>query len=200
MPELMKVWSAIGLDGALLILGLVSGILAMYRGFTREMLTLANWGIAAGAAYLVGNQRAVAEDLAQKYQQNPTLVQIGLAIVAFLLVLVLMYLFTGRMADRVLDSRIGMIDRMLGFLFGVLRGALLVVILFAFWVKFFPIPKEQEASLTNARSLPYVQRASDALSAALEPLVDSVVKKISPQRGGPEVDEQAPDRPGRQRS
>ena len=171
MPQLLKAWSAVGLDGSLLILCLISGVLAMYRGMTREVLTLANWVIAGGAAYLMFLQRPLAEDLGQKYSQNPVLMQIGMTAVVFLLTLIIIYVVTGRFADRVLDSRIGMIDRVLGFGFGVARGALLVVIAFMFYTKFFPITKEQAASIPNARSLSFVQDTSDRLQTMLEPLV-----------------------------
>lgn len=183
MPQLMKAWSAIGLDGALLILCLISGVLAMYRGVTREVLTLANWVIAGAAGYLMFLQRPLAEDLGQKYGQNPTLIQIGMTAVAFLLTLIVIYVITGRIADRVLDSRVGMIDRILGFGFGVVRGALLVVIAFMFYTKFFPITKEQAGAIPNARSLGFVQGASEKLQTMLEPLVGAMMKKFNTRDG-----------------
>ena len=191
MPQFVKAWSAIGLDGSLLILCLISGVLAMYRGVTREVLTLANWVLAGGAAYLMFLQRPMAEEMALKYGQNPTLVQIGLTAIVFLVSLIVIYLITGRFADRVLDSRIGMVDRLLGFGFGVLRGILLVVIAFMFYTKFFPISKDQAASIPNARSIGFVQGASDRLQVMLEPLVNSMMKKFNtrdgeePAQGGP---------------
>ena len=183
MPQLVKAWSAIGLDGSLLILCLISGVLAMYRGVTREVLTLANWVIAGGAAYLMFLQRPLAEDMGNKYGQNPTLVQIGLTAIAFLLSLIVVYLITGRFADRILDSRVGMIDRLLGFGFGVLRGILLVVIAFMFYTKFFPISKEQAGTIPNARSIGFVQGASDRLQVRLEPLVAAMMKKFNSRDG-----------------
>ena len=192
MPQLIKAWSAIGLDGSLLILCLISGILAMYRGVTREVLTLANWVLAGAAAYLMFMQRPLAEDLGTKYGQNPTLMQIGMTAIAFLVSLIIVYVITGRFADRVLDSRVGMIDRLLGFGFGVLRGILLVVIAFMFYTKFFPISKDQAASIPNARSLGFVQGASDRLQTMLEPLVASLMKKFNSRDG----EEPAPGAPG----
>ena len=183
MPQLVKAWSAVGLDGSLLILCFISGVLAMYRGMTREVLTLANWVIAGGAAYLMFLQRAWAEDLGQKYGQNPVLMQIGMTALVFLLTLIVIYVLTGRFADRILDSRVGMIDRLLGFGFGVLRGVLLVVIAFMFYTKFFPITKEQAASIPNARSLDFVQNTSDRLQIMLEPLVGSLMKKFNTRDG-----------------
>ena len=183
MPQLLKAWSAIGLDGSLLILCLISGVLAMYRGATREVLTLANWVIAAAIGYLVFLQRPLAEELGQKYGPSATLMQIGMTAVAFLLSLIIVDVVTGRLADRVLDSRVGMIDRLLGFGFGVFRGVLLVVIAFMFYTKFFPIPKDQAATIPNARSIGFVQSASERLQTILEPLVAGITKKFNARDG-----------------
>lgn len=183
MPQLVKAWSTVGLDGSLLILCLISGILAMYRGMTREVLTLANWVIAAGAAYLMFLQRPLADDLGQKYGQNPVLMQIAMTALAFLLTLIVVYIITGRFADRVLDSRVGMIDRLLGFGFGVVRGGLLVIIAFMFYTKFFPIAADQAGSIPNARSLGFVQSASERLKIMLGPLGASLEKKLNKQDG-----------------
>ena len=38
------------LDAAILALALISGLLAMYRGFSREVLSIGSWIAAAGAA------------------------------------------------------------------------------------------------------------------------------------------------------
>jgi membrane protein required for colicin V production len=186
VSEALKIWSYIGLDGSLLIIGLLSGVLAMYRGMTRELLTIANWVIAAGAGYLLFNQKDLAESLAKNYGQQEKLMQIAMAIIAFLSVLIVMYLITGRIADRILDSRIGVIDRVMGFGFGVARGVLLIVIAFMFYTKFFPISKEQEAGIPNARTLPMVRNMSDGLATTLEPLVGDVMKRLGRSGDGDE--------------
>jgi hypothetical protein len=40
------------LDAALLALGLISALLAMYRGLMRELLSIVSWAVAAAAGYL----------------------------------------------------------------------------------------------------------------------------------------------------
>ena len=46
--------------------------------------------------------------------------------------MIVVHLITARISDTVLDSRVGAIDRILGFLFGVARGFVLVVIPYMF--------------------------------------------------------------------
>ena len=53
------------LDVALFSVAVLSGLLAMYRGFTREVLSILSWALAAGAVlYFVLNYKKEAEQLA----------------------------------------------------------------------------------------------------------------------------------------
>ena len=47
------------LDFILFGIMLVSGLLALARGFTRELLSLAAWGAAAGAAWFATKQKPI---------------------------------------------------------------------------------------------------------------------------------------------
>lgn len=113
---------------------LISAILATARGFTREVLSLATWaGSAAIAVYLW----LYHQDLVYPALINDELVaQIALVIVAFIVSLIVLHLITMRIADFVVDSRIGPLDRSLGFIFGFARGVLIavVVVIFGLWL------------------------------------------------------------------
>ena len=128
------------LDAAVLALALISGLLAMYRGFTRELLSIISWVVAGAAGAYVGySQRELAQNLAKSWSLGDQLVvavQGAIGVLVFLAVLLVVHLLTMRIADRVLDSHVGMIDRLLGFMFGVVRGLLVVGILFAGYDRF----------------------------------------------------------------
>jgi len=128
------------LDIALIVIAGLSGLLAMYRGFTREILSILSWALAAGAGLYVGVKKLDwAQQLTDKFHiPNKIITQVGLGGLVFLVVLVIVHLITARISDGILDSRVGMIDRVLGFTFGVLRGFLLIVILFAFFEFLYP--------------------------------------------------------------
>lgn len=130
------------LDAALLLVVLLSGIVAMYRGLTREVLSILSWAVAAGAVlYFVKFHKGIAEELAKQFA-NPVqtthvyIAQIAVGAVIFLIVLIAVHLITARIADGVLDSRIGIIDRVLGLAFGVARGFVIVLIPYMFAVSF----------------------------------------------------------------
>jgi len=130
------------LDAALVGVVAISGMVAMYRGLTREVLSIVSWIAAAGAAlYVTFYQSGLAEELAKQFASPPQQVhmiiaKISIGTVVFLIVLIIVHLITSHIADSVLDSRIGAIDRILGLAFGVVRGFILVVIPYMFAVSF----------------------------------------------------------------
>ncbi len=75
------------LDFILFGIMLVSGILALARGFTREVLSLIAWGAAALAAYFAIQQQQLL-DLVIPYVDKPILAQIAVGAVAFIIVLI----------------------------------------------------------------------------------------------------------------
>jgi len=130
------------LDAALVAVVAISGLVAMYRGFTREVLSILSWVAAAVAAfYVIFYQQGFAEELAKQLANPPQLVHLIIARIIigsaiFLIVLIIVHLITSHISDTVLDSRIGPIDRILGLGFGVVRGFILVVIPYMFAVSF----------------------------------------------------------------
>ena len=109
------------LDVILIVIMLISGFLAMVRGFTREVLSIFSWAVAAVAAlYLTPKYSAVLD----KYTNNPSVSQIAFAAGVFIITLIVVSLITFRISDKVLDSKVGALDRTLGFVFGLARGFL----------------------------------------------------------------------------
>lgn len=126
------------LDALVIAVCFISGLLAMYRGLSRELLSILSW-IVAGLAvlYFYFTQQQIAEDVARQMGTQVQIAQIAICAIIFLIVLILVHLLTSRISDAVLDSGVGMIDRLLGFAFGVLRGFLLIVIPFMMFDWFF---------------------------------------------------------------
>ncbi len=157
------------LDAALIAVAFISGLLAMYRGFAREMLSIVSWLVAAAAVlYFVLYHKPFAEEMAQQMGTQVTVAQIVVGALIFVIVLIVVHLITARLSDGILASRIGMIDRILGFIFGVFRGFILIVIPFMFYEAFFPNPEQQYPWVRDSASLPYIKTTGDALRSMLE--------------------------------
>jgi membrane protein required for colicin V production len=171
------------LDVLVLALATFSGLLALYRGFAREVLSILSWGVAAGAAfYFWKYHEPIARDVAQQIQAPPQVAQIGIALMIFLIVLVIVHLVTARISDTILDSRIGLIDRILGLGFGVLRGFVLVVIPYMFYAEFYK-PDDQVKWVRDAKSLPLIQRTGDTFKSILQQYTPEASRRGEPQQG-----------------
>jgi len=172
------------LDVVLLAILAISGLVAMYRGLTRELLSMVSWAAAAGAVvYFFRYHRPFAEEVAKQFASPVQTSYIYVAQVAiggliFLVVLVVVHLITSRISDTVLDSRVGAIDRILGFAFGVVRGFVLVVIPYMFYESFVPDPRQQAPWVREAISLPYIKSTGDSFRVML-------VRLVPPQLMGP---------------
>ncbi|MEJ2125029.1 MAG: CvpA family protein [Alphaproteobacteria bacterium] len=147
------------LDVVLIVIMLISAFLAMLRGLTREMLSIMSLALAALAALLAWSMY---HDRAAKLVGSETLGSALLVLVVFTVVLVVVSIITIRLADRVLDSRIGAIDRTLGFVFGLVRGLIIVVVAFELAVHFWQKEGMPEW-VTEARSLPMIESTGDAI-------------------------------------
>lgn len=155
------------LDLILFGIMLISGFLALMRGFTREVLSLVAWGAAAVAAYIAIKQPQLV-DLAMPYVGKQVLAQIAVGAVAFLVVLVIVSLISVKISDFVVDSSAGAFDRTLGFVYGVGRGFVLVVIAYLFYGWLLPFDK-QEDWVRNARTLPMIKSAGETLLSFMPP-------------------------------
>jgi membrane protein required for colicin V production len=118
------------LDVALIVVMLVSGLLAMVRGFMREILSIIAW-ILAAVATLYAYSKLL--PLAKQYFNNDIVAAVVVIGGVFLLTLLVVSIVTVRISDMVLDSRVGALDRTLGFLFGLARGLIIVVVAFMFF-------------------------------------------------------------------
>ena len=153
------------LDVILAFIMLLSGFLAMLRGLTREVLSILSWAAAALATlYVFGYTDYQAQ--VRTYIEPPILADATLAAGVFLIVLIVVSLITLRVSDKVLDSRIGALDRTLGFLFGLARGLVLVVIAFLFFSWLVPEDTQPEW-IKDARSLPILKGTGDAIVSLL---------------------------------
>ena len=178
------------LDIILIGVMLISGLLAMMRGITREILALLAW-VGAFVATLVMYPvlKAPAREKINSDILADTLIIGGV----FIAVLVIISVVTMRFTDVLLESRVGALDRTLGFIFGILRGLVLVVIAYLFFAWLVPRSGQPEW-VKEARTLPLIVGTGDYIRSVLpEELPQEIFDKIDPRR--PQESE-GPDKPG----
>ncbi len=122
------------IDGVVAGVIIISALLAYSRGVVRETMAIVGWIAAAVLAFifapkvvpLVKEVPVVGEYLADSCELSV----IASFAAVFAVALVVVSLFTPLFSSLVQRSALGGIDQGLGFLFGVLRGILLVAIAF----------------------------------------------------------------------
>ncbi|GAC1042714.1 CvpA family protein [Rhizobium sp. No.120] len=172
-------------DGIVIGVILFSAVLAMVRGFSREILSIVSWGGSAVAAYYL---YPLLVPYALQYKADTKIATIASAAVIFLLALIIISFITIRIADFIIDSRIGALDRTLGFLFGAARGLLLMVVVVAFW-NWLVAPAARPNWVNNAKSKPFLDSMVEKLTAALPQDIQArlpaeILNKIAPKQQG----------------
>ena len=116
------------IDFAALIILVISGILATLRGMTREIMGLAGWPISILVARICAPYLApFLEDLIQIKGLTDILAW-GLPFVA---AVILWFVFSSLVSPGLSKAGLGSLDRWLGFLFGGLRGYVIVLVVYA---------------------------------------------------------------------
>ena len=182
------------LDIILLLVMLVSGLLAMIRGFMREILSIGSWGVAA-LVTLYSYPRVL--PLAKQYFASDSVAAAVSAGGIFLGTLLIVSIITARLSDMVLDSRVGALDRTLGFLFGLARGLVIVVVAFLFFAWLVP-DRSQPEWVRSAKSKLVLQNTGQWLMSMLPDDPESTILKRL-KKPKPE-DQDAPDSGPDQRS
>jgi membrane protein required for colicin V production len=176
------------LDVILLVVMLVSALLAMVRGFMREVLSIASW---AAAALVTVWAYPKLKPIALQYVTNDIVASAAAIGVAFLGTLLVVSVITIKISDMILDSRIGALDRTLGFLFGLARGLVIVVVAFLFFDWLVPT-RSQPEWVKNAKSLVVINKTGDALKSVLpEDPENTILKRLK----RPKPEDQDPDNP-----
>jgi membrane protein required for colicin V production len=168
------------LDGILLLVILVSAVLAMIRGFTREVFSIASWVAAAAATFFFYDDLL---PYVRRYIDDENL-SLGVTIAGlFFVTLLVVSLITMRISDFVLDSRAGPLDRVLGFAFGAARGLLLVIIAVLF-LNFFIAPDKQPVWIAEAQTKPWLDSlGQDLMNRLPEDPEAEIMQRLRGERG-----------------
>jgi len=142
------------LDLFVLVVVVLSTLLALFRGMSREALNLAAWLGAAAAAWLGWPQ---VEPLLEPYIADATFRMIAAIAVAFVVPLIVLIVVAAMVASLIENSFLAPVDRALGVAFGALRGAVLVLVTYLVLLFVFP-PPSQPSWIAEALTRPWLDR------------------------------------------
>ena len=139
----------------------LSGVLAFVRGFVQEVLAIGAW---VGAIFAVIFGLPILKPYAREHISNQLIADVAAGAAIFLVSLVVLWIITRLLTNQVKGSALNALDRSLGFVFGLVRGAVLVCLLYIglAWVM---KPQDYPEWLRGARSLPLVVWGADHLKA-----------------------------------
>ncbi|WP_371345623.1 CvpA family protein [Ancylobacter sp. IITR112] len=163
------------LDIILIAVMVVSGLLAMVRGFVREVFAIVSW-VAAALVTLYAYPHAL--PFAKQYISNETFAMAATVGSLFIVTLLIVSIITVRISDLVLDSRIGALDRTLGFLFGLARGFLIMIVAFLFFNWLVQNEQGQPEWIRDARTKVVLQSAGDWLISILPEDPESLIREM----------------------
>ncbi len=165
------------LDGILVGFTLISAILAMVRGFSREVLSIASWVAAAAAAYYL---YPMVLPYVTPYIDHEQLALGASAAIVFVIALIVVTVITMKLADFIIDSRVGALDRTLGFVYGAARGILVVAValLFFDWL----VADNKPAWVAEAKSRPLLEGVGHTLQNMLpDDPENSILQRLAPE-------------------
>jgi membrane protein required for colicin V production len=146
-------------DGLVIGIILLSGVFAFFRGFVKESLAIGAWvGAAFAALYGFKHLRPIT----RQFIAIDMIADVTTGAVLFIAALIVLSLISGAISRRVQDSRLSAVDRSLGFIFGVARGA--VIVCLALLVVNWAVPREQRPDwISHAKTLPAIEQGAQWL-------------------------------------
>ena len=169
---------------------LISALFAFARGFVRELFSVVGW---VGAIFAAIYGMPYVQPYAREAIETEIIADVGAWIAIFLVVLLLISLITGSVSDRVKESSLNVLDRSLGFLFGLARGAILVVLAFIL-IEWLMVPPAATGGKTAEAKTETPEKKPDPLAwmreARSTPLIESgalMMMSLVPQNDGPDA-------------
>ncbi len=149
------------LDGIILAVIVLSAIVGMVRGFVREILSLAAW-IGAGwiALTFFGESSAYSRTLIENQVFADVVAGVGVFVVSLVILTII-----ARVIARLVQgsNMVGPLDRMLGMIFGVFRGGILVCLAFMFTALLVSEAESIPGWVKGSRLIPYVREGVEML-------------------------------------
>jgi membrane protein required for colicin V production len=164
-------------DYLVLVVLVISGVLATLRGLTRELMGLAGWLVAIIAARLF---KPVTISFLEDYIKEDSIVETLGWFLPFMVVLLAWFVFSNIASPSLKKMALGNMDRILGFIFGVFRGIVVVAIIY---VAVLAITKSED---------PFPESVLNSLSIAPVRIVATIITGIAPDDFREEIQDAIP--------
>ena len=153
-------------DFATIVVLVISGVLATLRGLTREIMGLAGWPISIVAARL---SAPYIEPLLTDMIRVEGISNALAWGIPFIVVVVLWFAFSSVVSPGLSKAGLGGLDRWLGFLFGLIRGFVIVLVIYVGAVIGADGEDRLPGLVTDAQIIPALRKSAHLMSGVLPP-------------------------------
>ncbi|PZW42274.1 membrane protein required for colicin V production [Humitalea rosea] len=140
-------------DIALLVVLALSALISFFRGFVAETLGVAAWVGAIALAFLT---KPLSVAFLLPFIEPRWVAEVVAVGAVFLITLVFLKLLIAWISGHIQRSALGGVDRSLGVLFGLARGAFLAILAYIVAGLFVPATDRWPEAVREARALPHV--------------------------------------------
>lgn len=146
---------SVGLIDMIVIGTLVFSVLfALYRGLVTELLGISSWILAGiGALFSYGPTQPIMG----QFIENEKMAGLCGSLIVSLVILVVMTIVNSYIGQKLRQSALSGLDRILGLLFGLLRGILLIALFYIGLSMIFSDKQMADLNKDNV-SIPYIQK------------------------------------------
>lgn len=163
-------------DLAVLAVLLVSAVFAYARGFMHEILSIGGW---IGAIFATIYGFPYVQPYARDLIPIQLAADLAAGVVIFVFTLFSLSFIIRAIAKHIQQSSLNVLDRSLGFLFGLVRGAVIVCLIYL-GVEFLMTPEEQPKWIREAKSMPLILRGTDTLRGLIPDNLEGKLRDAAP--------------------
>lgn len=162
-----------GVDVFIAVVLIVSALLSFSRGFISEMLGIGSWVIASIVGFYM---MPYLEPFVLNYVPKPLFANILSLVAVAIATLIVLTLICSKIEKKVRKSALNRLDHFLGFIFGAVRGIVILVLIYFLMMTL--APKYLEQLQKRSKAFPYLERVTESIKGHLpESLFDNPVRK-----------------------
>ncbi len=150
-------------DVLILIIILISAVLAFFRGFSLELLSISGWIISFYGSFTYGSKLV---NISNKFINNIFVSNIVSYVFVFIVIFIFFTFLTRKFSVYIKESYVGLIDKSLGFVFGLARGYIIVGLCF-FTFDYFYQGKKLDF-VDNSKIVPIIKITNNTLLSKLK--------------------------------
>ena len=163
-------------DWIILVIVIASGIISLFRGFTKEFLSLFIWVFSFLAA--ISFEYLISPSIVT-YIPNPEVSKIVAYIVIFVACIFLGGIIINMITKLIKWSGVSGFDKFLGVIFGMTRGLIVIFIIFLL----MPNGLKNSQLMTNSKISPFIEEIAPKIEAYIRELIDNdaIIKPELPE-------------------